>query len=285
MKLKKVILGLLAMLFCSTARAAMSDWYPGGSYDGYDSAAGSASFAELCINNANGATNVTISSAWLNGMLVATSAGEAAMVSVYWGTVDCGNAWGSWANMRSLGSIPQGQFLSTSVSVNPDTTYYYNFYATNATGEGWPVAATMFSTPASPVLDTGIGAIPVGARTATLHGSLTAGLTADVSVYWGLTDGGTNPENWGNTNSLGLCYQGSLFALVSGLDPATSYVYRYCGTNIYGQGWSDASTFTTIYDVSGFAGGGYDGYDRMDVQTPIQPRDPNADHILLISTF
>lgn len=279
------VLGLGTIVFCSAAGAAMSDWYRGGSFDGYDRTVRSAVFAELCVNNADGATNVTMSSAWLNGVLTATSAGEPAVVRVYWGPVDAGTAWGTWANAYNFGSITQGHHLSTSVSVSPATTYYYRFYATNAAGEGWASASATFLTPSSPVLDNGPGALPVGARSATLHGNLTAGVSADVYVFWGLSDGGTVKDNWGNTNSLGTLGQTAFFTLAGDAMPGMTYYYRCYGTNVYGDYWTEAFSFATLEDVSGFYGGSYDGYDVITLQAPMTTRDPSVNRLNMFTIY
>ena len=237
--------------------------FAGGSYDGYNLRSASAGFGVLCVNNASGATNVTTTSAWLNGILVATSNGEPAEVRVYWGLTEGGTNWENWAKTNSFrSSIAEGQTLTTNVDVMPNTTYYYRFYATNEGGEGWASSSASFFTPSAPELNTGLGAIPVGATTATLRGNLTAGVSALLYVYWG-----QNTNAWSGTNNLGTRSQGAFDTPVSGLSPGTPYYYRCYGTNGYGAGWAGVVAFTTRVGVASFIGGSYDGYDRRDEQT------------------
>lgn len=255
-------LGLTAGLLCSPALAAPDvSWYGGGGYDGYDHDYSQAAIDYPQVNNAGGATNVTASSAWLNGMLLSTGI-AAAVVHVYWGTTDGVTNRGNWGAWTNFGACVEGQALSARVSVNAGTTYYYRFYATNTAGdEGWARPAATFSTPSPPVLDSGAGAAPVSYATATLHGNLTAGVSADVSIYWG-----QDTNAWANTNSLGSRSQGAFGTAISGLSPGTLYYYRCYGTNAYGVGWSDTVAFTTRVASVFFAGGIYDGYDEFCAQ-------------------
>jgi len=100
------------------------------------------------IDNADGATDITLHSATLNGTL--THAGSApARVWVFWGTNDAEEAKGSWDHSRDLGvsSGPVPQDYSTNVaSLAFDTPYYYRYYATNDYGDSWAAPTKSFTT-------------------------------------------------------------------------------------------------------------------------------------------
>ena len=81
------------------------------------------------------ATNVTATSASLNGYLVST--GQApTTVRVYWGTNDGGTVAANWGHTNNLGVQMPGP-LSTNVSLTSGALYFYRYYATNAFGDWW----------------------------------------------------------------------------------------------------------------------------------------------------
>ncbi len=249
---------------CSSALAVSGAWYGGGGYDGHDLDSARPAIGCPQVSNAGGATNVLVASAWLNGMLLSTGSAET-VVYVYWGTTNGETNKGDWGAWTNFGVGIEGETLTTNVSVMENTTYYYRFYATNAAGdEGWADASAIFTTPGPPTLDTGVGAAPVGFRSATLNGRLAAGGSTTVFVCWG-----QDTNAWSGTNSLGLRSVGAFYTAVSGLNPGTLYYYRCYGTNTYGDGWSDIAAFTVRVISVSFTGGSYDGHDRFAAQIPM----------------
>ncbi len=255
-------LALAAVLLCLPASAATSDWFLGGSYDGYDLASAQAPVGWLAVNNAGGASNVTPAEAWLNGALAVTSNGASATVRVYWGAADGGINREAWSHTNDFGSVLEGSMLTTNVGVNSNTVYYYRFYATNETGQGWAPESASFTTPGLPVL---VCAPPVvGDTSATLQGNLMAGVSAEVTVFWG-----EDTNAWANTNSLGTLGQGAFDTLADNLSQGTLYYYQCYGSNDYGEGRSEVVPFTSHVEVAGsFIGGSYDGYDLTSAQAP-----------------
>ncbi|MFC1499163.1 choice-of-anchor D domain-containing protein, partial [Verrucomicrobiota bacterium] len=68
---------------------------------------------------------------------------------------------------------------------------------------------------------------------------------ADVYVYWGTTDGGTDPAQWSNTGLLSQVSEEVFSYSVEGLDMSTTYYYNFCATNIAGSDWAASDSFTT----------------------------------------
>jgi hypothetical protein len=92
---------------------------------------------------------------------------------------------------------------------------------------------------------------PVSDKTqtsATLNGGVTAvGLeNPTVIIYWGGTDGGTDPYAWGPSVNLGTKGAVPFSTDIAGLTPGTLYYYRCFAANSGGSDWADSSeSFTT----------------------------------------
>ncbi|MEK7270265.1 MAG: DUF2341 domain-containing protein, partial [Planctomycetota bacterium] len=92
------------------------------------------------------ATNVTASSACLNGFLLSTGM-AATTVSVYWGANEAGEAAANWGNTNTFAGDSAPGSLSTNLTGLPaDAVYYYRYYATNSLGECWGNPAAVFIT-------------------------------------------------------------------------------------------------------------------------------------------
>ncbi|MDD5522884.1 MAG: DUF2341 domain-containing protein [Kiritimatiellae bacterium] len=96
------------------------------------------------VNNAGGATNVTMNSASLNGYLVSTG-GAATAVSIFWGETDGGTNRLAWANEINFGLTDPGPLSTNVTGLSLGSTYYYRYYATNSLGESWAPYSTVFS--------------------------------------------------------------------------------------------------------------------------------------------
>lgn len=263
----RIFILLTAWLFCSVAMAV---WYGGGSYDGYSGSTNQVIMGFPVVDNAAGATNVLNTSAYLNGTLLDTGAAPA-VVYVYYGATDGATNKAAWANSGNFGNCTNDQALSTNATgLAQATTYYYRFYVTNTAGDdAWANYSASFTTFIMPVLDNGPGAMPVSFTTATLNGNLstTSGVSV-IAIYWG-----QNTNNWDSTNSMGSLSPGAFHTAVSGLSSGAVYYYRCYGTNAYGEGWSDISSFMTRSPETFaiYAGGSYDGYSQSSLLNAVFP--------------
>ncbi len=170
-------------------------------------------------------------------------------ITVYWGTSDAGTNAGGWANTNTLGSFADGSPLDvsfTATGLTARTNYYYTFFASNQFESFWAAPSMSFSTLREPTV-TNAPASDVAVRRATMNGELLAGGSADVTIYWGMMDGGTNKMAWDYSSAAGVVIDGPLSAATT--NPAlygVRYYYRCYATNAFGDDWADAATeFTT----------------------------------------
>lgn len=88
------------------------------------------------VNNSTGATDVTDTSARLNGNLVCDG-GLDTTVTVYWGDNDGGTTEDDWDHSISLGTRTEGPFYTDISDLTEGTTYYYRCFASNSMGFCW----------------------------------------------------------------------------------------------------------------------------------------------------
>ncbi len=233
--------------------------FSGGAYDGYDQMADRHKLDFPQVRNAAvGATNVTIESAWLNGMLLSTGSVSISAVRVYYGQSDGVTNINAWDQNHTFFGVDELTPLTVQVDVDSGSTYFYRFYAIDTNDrEGWASSSVEFLTPSAPAV-TSAAAAPVGRASATLNGALSAGLTADITFHWG-----TDTNSWDHTNNIGLRDEGPLTLPVAGLDPGQTYSFQIAATNAYGADESDILEFTTASATGGFSGGAYDGFDHV----------------------
>lgn len=94
------------------------------------------------------------------------------------------------------------------------------------------------------------GADEVGYTSARLNGRLTIlnAEPAEVTVYWGLSDGATNVAAWEKTTSVTAVGYGHFAVTVSNLVASTNYFYRCRASNALGQAWASSSaSFATRF--------------------------------------
>ena len=131
------------------------------------------------IENAD-AGNVTAQSATLNAVLT-SDGGLSTKLYYAFGTDPT-----SWTMTALAGAYPEGNVSVNVSSLTPDTTYYYQFMASNAAGIAWAATTNHFTTWAAPGINA-ISAEDVSATSAALVGDLTSdgGAPTTVYAYWG----------------------------------------------------------------------------------------------------
>ena len=76
---------------------------------------------------------------------------------------------------------------------------------------------------------------------------------SQVILYYGMTDGGTDPNQWSTAVDLGIRPEGALAYLITNMTGVV--YYRYCATNIAGLAWcpvTTAITPATPFDPTGY---------------------------------
>ena len=202
---------------------------------------------DIGIINQPASLDYASTTATFNAVLYAT--GSVFDVTVYWGTNDGGTATGAWAQTNYIGSFTN--VTSTNISymataLEPNVIYYYTFSATNLFTNIWASPSQVFQALGPPTVSND-AATGVAITNATVGGELLGGGIAQASIYWGLTDGGSNAISWLHTNTLDAVLWKEPFATDIASLAGGTYYYRCYVTNYYGNDWADSSTmFTTL---------------------------------------
>ncbi len=203
---------------------------------------------EVAIKHA--VTNLAGSWAYLDSSVISTGHAETA-VWMYWDQADGGSdpaAWGNTQYMGTVSSLPPVTMSSNVTGLAGDTLYYYAYRVSNSYGQAW--ASTNFTTLVAPEVNNYTGA-SVGVGEATLTGELTTGNLANIYIYWGRTDGGTDHSAWESVESLGQKGHETFQTTVSAYY-GMRYYYRCYATNNLGDNWAVATTnFITLDPTSG----------------------------------
>ena len=215
------------------------------------------------------ATVITDVSATFNGILEASATN--ADVYVHWGKTDGADNFGAWDDSAFVGTwsnVDSQDVSYTANTLDPSSTYYYTFRATNDATNVWAGPSPSFTTSVgatSPSAGLGGGAANESTGTATLRGELTAGVVAQAYICWGQTDGGTSGTGgWENVEFVGSVGEGVVFSNdISGAYYGIEYDYRVYVTNSAGTDWSAVTTFSTLPPAGGPAGGETAGADFL----------------------
>ena len=231
-----MLLTVIAILLQLTTAKAQSTELPNGA----NSMFGNLSPNTLPTVITNAATNVTQSSATLNGHVDAN--GDSTTVSFQYGLTT------SYGSTVSAGTVTGNNMTAVSAGISglsPATTYHFRAEGTNISGTSYGTDSVFTTSSASPV-PTVItdGATNINQTTATLNGRVNAnGYLTTVTFQYGLT------TSYGSTVSGGTVTGNTLTPVtgpVTGLLPSTTYHFRVTGTNTYGTSNGNDTTFTTL---------------------------------------
>ncbi|MEM7393169.1 MAG: DUF11 domain-containing protein, partial [Verrucomicrobiota bacterium] len=119
-----------------------------------------------------------------------------------------------------------------------NSTYWYTFRITNCSVAVWGDPAVSFETQSQPLVNNAPGATNLGFGVTALQGTLTEGGVADITFFYGLSDGGTNPAAWDNALSIGPTSEGLLSGTTNGFLYGLRYYYRTFASNALGFSWA-----------------------------------------------
>ncbi|MGD1978141.1 MAG: hypothetical protein PVJ98_02005 [Akkermansiaceae bacterium] len=209
---------------------------------------------------------------------VTDSGNEAPAVTLYYGTSDGGTNPAAWDAFTDAG--PQGGTFSTLVeSLESSTTYFYRAFAENSAGGAWSPTTASVSTEGvtAPVVVVTDGTAN-SPGTATFNGEVTdTGNDApEVTLYFGTSDGETNPGAWDGFLFVGN-ESGAFSQVVEQLEGGTTYFYRAFVENSAGAAWSPETASVTTPPFTGvpvtLASTSFDYQYEMDVNPSTQDLD------------
>ncbi|MEM7391505.1 MAG: DUF2341 domain-containing protein, partial [Verrucomicrobiota bacterium] len=165
-------------------------------------------------------------------------------VWAYWGANDAGTNAISWSNAVFVGTFSNRLSMPISAlatGLMSNTTYYYSFRMTNCAEDTWAGPSVQFRSKGLPGV-TNTGAVHLDFGVTELHGQLTNGGMADLSIFWGTSDGGSTSNAWDNRLLLGPRIEGPVVGTVTGVLYGLQYYYRIYASNSCGEAWASPST-------------------------------------------
>jgi uncharacterized protein (TIGR02145 family) len=194
------------------------------------------------------ATNVTASSAILNGEVTSDGGVPITQRGFYWSATD---QTPDANDNKEIVSGTTGNFSKTISGLQPNTTYYFRAFATNGQGTTTGDVLSFKTTQelSLPTVQTN-AVTSVTASSGTLNGNVTSDGNATITqrgFYWSETndtpDSGDNKEIVSGTT-------GSFTKTISELQPNTTYYFRAFATNSKGTTTGDVLSFKTTQELS-----------------------------------
>jgi len=202
------------------------------------------------------ATGITADTATLNGQILDTGGQDVHLYAV-WGDEDTGRiSLGAWDHFVNLGMHGAGAVSMNVVNLDPVSTYYFRFFATNSGGATWTDPAGSFTTTANAATVTLRQASGVSPFSATLGAEVTSTGGEDPRVYfvWGADNQGADPDAWDHEVDMGIRGTGPLNTTLSGLSRMTQYYWSLYAVNSGGLSWAGpAAMFVTLPEAPSLA--------------------------------
>ena len=191
------------------------------------------------------ATSITASGATIGGAFTQVGSPDPT-VTMYYGLTNGGIVPANWSNSVALGTR-NSAFTTPITGLTAATQYYFIARAQNASGDSFGLPVQTFTTANGAPSVANIAATNVVASGAIIGGQITAtgGLTPNLTLYYGTTDGGTTAGAWASNVNLGAVATSATTTL-TGLTPGTQYFFRAFASHAGGNNWAVATaTFST----------------------------------------
>ncbi|MEN8865740.1 MAG: hypothetical protein ABF381_09180, partial [Akkermansiaceae bacterium] len=150
------------------------------------------------------ASSITSSGATIGGEVTVVGT-NTPTITLCWGNEDAGNLLANWDHSISLGS-QSGVFLRVLSGLNPAEDYYFRAFAQNTAAGIWASPTQSFQTLALPPAIENVAATNLLGTSAEIGANVTVtgGNPPTVTLFYGTTDGGTDPANWTESLDLGV---------------------------------------------------------------------------------
>ena len=196
------------------------------------------------------AAGVASQSARLQGAVIETGSAAPA-VTIYYGDNDGLTNPANWDERVDLPGTHPGAFFADVTNLSPGTTYYFRAFASNASGSRWAPASETFRTTVAPPAVVNMAATTIMTDSATVGAEITSSGGEDplVTIFYGLTDGGSTEGNWENFVLLG-AQSGAAGTTIGNLLTGRTYFHRARASNAGGSAWASTSlSFETARPV------------------------------------
>ena len=199
-------------------------------------------FTSLAIGNPSvetyAATNVTNTSAVINGAVVSDGGATITGRGFYWGTT------ADNLSEQVTAGIGTSNFNASLSNLTDGTTYYYKAYATNSAGTAYGNILN-FTTPEilAPTVETR-AASEITRVSAKLNGEITADGGADVTARGFIYSQYSNFTTYETVNAA--TAENVFYVNIESLSPVTTYYYKAFATNSRGTAYGQAMQFTTL---------------------------------------
>jgi len=237
------------------------------------------------------ATNLTGTAATLNGSCTVARDTNIVERGFVWGTSDGGDLgdtepgapW-DYHNHDTDGQpwTPTFNFSHGITGLSPNILYYFRAWCKNSAGKyGYSPVKTFEAD--LPTISSS-AATNVTKTAARVNGNLTddGGLTTDVKLYYGESDGGQTPGSWDHCVDLGNKSIGTFYHDLSNLPCATKHYFIFSATNSYGTSWSAAGQyFTTLPPTYIISGHVYYGANPIEGVTVLMYNTDTGDSVIL----
>ncbi|MEM7395505.1 MAG: hypothetical protein AAF492_24500, partial [Verrucomicrobiota bacterium] len=205
------------------------------------------------VHNLKPLSEVSSRSARAEGVLSETGAAPAS-VTLFYGLADGGKTATDWDASIDLGPQPRGAVSATLSTLLEETRYYFRFRASNVFGTNWASLSGSFRTSRERPDITALDQFTAPAMNSGFiyaHVNATGIPPTDVVVFYGLTDGGTNPLAWDSRQTRSNVNEGNIGFQLTGLISNTNYYYRFMATNGFGFDWTEPSSLLCTLPPAG----------------------------------